>query len=999
MSSKVLIPATLFAVGMFSAFVACGQQATQDSVDRDYSDQLPRIPAKSPAEAMKTFQIADGFRIEQVAAEPLTTDPIAMSFDEFGRLFVVEMRGYSEDDKDHLGQIRLLTDRDGDGRFDDSSVYVDGLSWPTAVICYDGGIFVGAAPDILYFKDTDGDGRADQRRVVFTGFGRSNVQGLLNTFQWGLDNRIHGATSSSGASLTRPGVDAPPLQLRGRDFAFDPRTLEIEATSGGAQHGLSFNDWGEKFVCSNSNHAQQVMFEDRYVARNPYLAAPNSRVMIAADGPQADVFRSSPIEPWRIVRTRLRVQKLVPGPVEGGGTPAGYFTGSTGITIFRGTAWPEAYRGWAIVGDVGSNLVHRKKLETAGLQYVARRVDQQSEFLTSTDIWFRPVQFANAPDGALYIADMYREVIEHPKSLPPVIKKHLDLTSGRDRGRIYRIVGDGFQQPALPELGTATVDELVQTLDSANSWHRETAARLLYERQDSAAIAPLQKLAANGSVLGRIHALYALDGIDSLTADVLLQAVRADHPRLVQHAVRLAETIAGESVELRNEMFAMARRPAQGRSALPIEVRYQLAFSLGELPSTTVRNLALAAVIREAVDEPWMRLAVRSSLTAGAGLVLGELAVDTKFAASSAGLAFLRDLAAQIGKQQRAEDIAAVIRVLPHLGDSATAKAIVAALAAKPGGKLGQQLAAASGGRVGEIAKQIRDEAVATASDRNRPTAERLEAIGALTIGGLEDRRAVFGKLLDPTEPLDIQQAAVSSMAAYDEADVAELLIERWDSFSPGVRARAGDVLFSRKSWNDLVITAIEKKHIALADVDPARLRLIAMRTGSDIGGRAAAVLKQMQTGRRDEVIEKYQSALTRKGDAERGFEVFKKTCSACHKIGRVGHEIGPNLAAMKNRGPEAILLNVLDPNREVNPQYLSYALITQDGRTYSGMIAAETATSVTLREKEDKSVTVLRVDIDALRSTGLSLMPEGLEKELSPQAMADVIAYLLSLN
>ncbi|MCA9208570.1 MAG: hypothetical protein KDA55_09460, partial [Planctomycetales bacterium] len=434
-----------------------------DSIDRDYSQELPRIKPQEPRDALAKFTLKPGFRIEQTVAEPLVVDPVAMAWDEDSRLFVVEMRGYSEDGDQNLGRVRLLEDTDSDGRFDRSTVFAEGLSWPTAITCARGGVFVGAAPDIWFLKDTNGDGKADERRVVFTGFGRGNVQGLLNTFKWGLDNRIHGATSSSGAKVVRLGDDGQPigdeadaLVLRGRDFAFDAKTLAMTAESGGAQHGLSFNQWGEKFVCSNSDHVQQVLFEDRYIARNPYLAAPGARVSIAADGPQADVFRTSPIEPWRIVRTRLRVQGIVPGPVEGGGTPAGYFTGSTGVTIFRGTAWPAEYQGWAIVGDVGSNLVHRKRLEPAGVRYVARRVDEKSEFLSSSDIWFRPVQFANAPDGALYIADMYRETIEHPASLPPIIKKHLDLTSGRDRGRIYRIVGEGFQQPQLPKLSQAT---------------------------------------------------------------------------------------------------------------------------------------------------------------------------------------------------------------------------------------------------------------------------------------------------------------------------------------------------------------------------------------------------------------------------------------------------------------------------------------------------------------------------------------------------------------
>jgi len=431
---------------------------------------LPRVPPTEPSGALSTFQIKKGFRIELVAAEPLVVDPIAMAFDEDGRLFVVEMRDYPErrNERPHLGRIRMLEDTDGDGRFDKSAVYVDNLPWPTAVICWNGGIFVGATPDILYCKDTNGDGVAEVREVVFTGLAsdyapyevnKLNVQALFNGFTWGLDNRIHCANGGDGGNVhavdsefvrawrSRAGITPDSelrtqksVDLRGHDFSFDPRALRLRLESGGGQYGLSFDDRGGKFVCSNSAHIREVMYEERYGGRNPFCALPAAAVDIARDGPAAPVYRLSPDEPWRVIRTRWRVAGLVPGPVEGGGRPSGYFSGATGITIYRGNAFPEDFHGDAFVADCGSNLIHRKKLFPDGVGLIAQRAEdeQKVEFLASRDNWFRPVQMANAPDGTLYIADMYREVIEHPWSLPASIKQYLDLNSGNDRGRIYR---------------------------------------------------------------------------------------------------------------------------------------------------------------------------------------------------------------------------------------------------------------------------------------------------------------------------------------------------------------------------------------------------------------------------------------------------------------------------------------------------------------------------------------------------------------------------------
>jgi putative membrane-bound dehydrogenase-like protein len=804
-----VVASLALAAGLMSDDIA----SSADEPDADYGQELPRIPPTAPTAALDKFRVAEGFRIELAAAEPLVTDPIAMDFDEDGRLFVVEMRGYSEQGDEGLGRIRLLEDRDADGRFETSSVYADRLSWPTAVLCFDGGVFVGAAPDILYLKDSDGDGRSDARRVVFTGFGRGNVQGLLNSFRWDLDNRIHGATSSAGG---RVGA----TDLRNRDFAFDPRTLDLVATTGGGQHGMTFSPWGEKFVCSNSDHVQQVMYEDRYAARNPYVVPPPPRQSIAADGPQADVFRISPVEPWRLVRTRLRVAGVVPGPIERGGKAAGYFTSATGLTIYDGHAWPVEFRGFAIVGDVGGNLIHRKRLTGDGIRYTAHRVDEGGEFVAASDIWFRPVQFAVGPDGALYVADMYREVIEHPDSLPPAIKRHLDLTSGRDRGRIYRIVPDSFKQPRPVRLSEASTADLVQLLGHENGWHRRTAARVLFERRDAAAIGPLMRAAIGAdSPLARLHALYALDGLEALDATTLVRALDDYHAGVRMHAVRLAERLPSGSHSLRKRLLQMVTDPSP-------HVRYQAAFTLGELAGGSDRNAALAEVLKRYGEDEYLRFAAASSLGESASDVAHLLQRDARFADSRAGRRVLDLLAEQISRQ----------------------------------------------------------DAAASSPDLSRP------------------------------EPA-LQQV--------------------------------------------------------LRHEDPER----------------------------QAVFRRYQQALVMDGDPTRGQAIFQNSCVSCHQLERKGTVLGPNLAATANRGSEAVLLAILDPNREVDPQYTQYLISTTAGKTYAGAIANETATSISLQDGESEPRTILKIDIEELTNTRKSLMPEGMEQEISIEQMADLLAYLRTVR
>ena len=974
------------------AFLDKALDHTPQKADADYGAELPRIPPKEPAEALKTFQILPGFHIEQVAAEPLVRDPIAMGFDENGRLFVVEMCDYSEQDKDFLGSIRLLEDADGDGRFEKSTVFADKLSWPTALVCYGGGLFVGAAPDIYWLKDTDGDGRADERKTVFTGFNRDNVQGLLNSFHWTLDNRIHGATSLSGGAVHRADVpDAAAVNLNGRDFSFDPKTLDLRAESGGAQHGLTFDDWGRKFVCSNSDHIQMVMFEDRYLARNPSLAAPSPRVSIATDGGQAKVFRISPVEPWRIVRTRLRVSGLAPGPIEGGGTPAGYFTGATGTTIYRGDAFPAEYRGQAFIGDVGSNIIHRKVLEPDGVGFVARRVDEGREFVASTDNWFRPCQFANAPDGTLYVADMYREVIEHPASLPPEIKKHLDLTSGRDRGRIYRVVPEGYQQRPPPRLGDMTTAQLVATLEHRNGWHRDTGARLLYERADPAAAEPLEKLVRESKLPeARMHALYALAGLKTLSEQTIATALTDANPRVREHAVRLAEAFAQHGL-VSQRLVAVADDP-------DARVRYQLAFAVGAAPDGE-RKEVLSKVLQRDARDRWAQLAVLcSSIGHERALLVALLADGRRFRADPG----VRPVATQLLQQAaRNGDARLVVTIVGFLKpDDAQDRGIAEELlgdivASAPTPKLLELLRTSESLRATRESLQSR--ALAAASDPAAPSAARARALCTLALGTFADSRNVLVAALDARQPHNVQVAALATLDSMSTDDADAALVAAWPSLTPRVRTSAAEVMFARPARAARFLKAAEAGKFPLSDLDPSRLKQLADSDDVSVRDLARALLQKRQLGRREDVVAKYRPALELKGDQAKGRVTFRNTCAQCHRLEGFGIEVGPNLAAMANRGAEAILINILDPNREVTPQYVDYIVETTDGRTLTGMLAAETANSVTLKRAENMTDTVLRSDIKRMRSGRVSIMPEGLEQQMDLQGMADLIAYFMS--
>ncbi len=960
---------------------------------------LPRVPPMSPGEALEAFEVADGFRIELVAAEPLVVDPVAMAFDERGRLYVVEMRDYSEQDKARLGRVRLLADEDGDGRFETSRVFADGLSWPTAVACYDGGVFIGNAPDILYCKDTDGDGVADERRVVFTGFGRGNVQGLINSFQWGLDQRIYGATSSAGGSVTRVVRSSPdpahkPLELRGRDFAFDPKTLAIQAITGGGQHGLSFNRWGDRFVCHNSDHLQAIVFEERYLARNPYQSVVSARRSIAADGPQAAVFRASPVEAWRVARTAMRLSGQASGPVEGGGRAAGYFTSSTGITVYDGGLWNEEDGdGLVYVADVGSNLIHRKRMVPDGVTYRGERIDEASEFVRSTDIWFRPVQMTIGPEGALYVADMYREVIEHPLSLPPELKRQLDLTSGNDRGRIYRIVPADYRHSAPRTLASASTGALVGALDDANAWRRATASRLLYERQDPAAVELLRgQLSSSKSRAGRIATLYALDGAGGLTTESVSDGLNDSDPQVRRHALRLAEPMLDSSRELRDNVLSMV-------ADSDLVVQFQLALTLGECDDAR-GTAALVEILTRHPENSDIVDAVLTSIRERAGGILQGLLVNRSSLSGPGADSLLPAIVTQIVRQRRDDDLAVLVAVLKSRDAAGGERmaALVRALSRLPA-------SAFSGGESPQLVElaQLRATAAETLVRHARqvlaradaPQEARLAAVENLALGRFDEQRELLESLLSPQEPAAIHDAVLAACAEYDAPAVAELVLSHWEQFGPAERSQATELLLRRAVWANTLLQYLESEGAPLTTLEPAHVVRLENYPAPQVRELARTLRGRNVSEDRRKVFESYRDVALAGGDVARGKLVFEKNCASCHDLTGGGQAVGPHLAAMVSRGAESVLFNILAPSSEVEPRYLEYVVMTADGQVLSGLIAGETSTAVTLRGADGKTATVLRVDIEAMQNTGKSLMPEGFEKAIDPRAMADLLSYL----
>jgi putative membrane-bound dehydrogenase-like protein len=953
----------------------------------DLARELPRIKPLDGPEALRSFKLHDGFRLLPIATEPLVTDPVALAYDADGRAYVVEMRGYPYPETQPSGNVSLLTDRDGDGVFDGRTIFLDGLSWPTGVVPYDGGVFIAVAPLIIYAKDTDGDGVADLKKTVFSGFGTQNVQGLLNGLLWGVDGWIYGSAGTNGGEIkdhARPVEGA--VSVRGRDFRFKPDGSRFEAISGGGQFGHCLDDWGHRFVCSNSNHIRQIVLPSRELERNPAYAPGAVAEDIAVEGGAGPVFRISGPEPWRVVRTRQRkadpamVKRLAPTEL----FAVGFFTSASGITIYRGSAYAPEYRGNAFVGDVGGNLVHRKILTRDGPIFRATRADKDVEFLASTDNWFRPVNFANTPYGTLAVLDMYRETIEHPASIPEPIKKHLDLTSGKDRGRIFEIVPDGFKRRTAPRLGTASVPELVATLADPDAWRRETAQRLLIETRDPSSIALLSKLAHDRpTALARAHALWTLDAFGALPPEPVAEALADVDENVREAAARLAEARIPGHPELEAVVARLSFDPAA-------MVRMQAAFALGAARDVEAMP-ALARIVRLDAENRWTRAAVLSSVAGRADRLLDELMSDS-FLTTPGGRAWRDELAVLIGTENAPGRVARVLdRYLKSGTDMAGSRAVLLGIATGLR-RSGSSFRDAMPDR--EAARPFFEAAERTARGRGA-VRERLDAIGLLAVGDEGRALAVLPELLDAREPAPIQLATVQALNALADPEVGPAIVGRWKALSPAVRREAIEALFARRDRIDALLDGLESKAVAASDLEPSRQMYILKHIDANVRERAKRTLGQVERADRSNVLLAFLPALSLDGKAEHGRVVFKAACATCHVARDVGVEVGPNLATVATRTPEDLLVHILDPNREIAANYVNYTVATADGRVVTGLIADETANSLTLKRAEGAKDVIPRDRIEAVTSSGQSLMPEGLEKGLSVQDFADLIAFL----
>jgi putative membrane-bound dehydrogenase-like protein len=947
---------------------------------RSFNDLLSEIEptAKSPPASVSLIKARPGFVVEKMAAEPLVQSPIALAFGADGKLWVVEMGDYPSGADGHGkpgGRIKCLESTHGDSRYDKSTVFLDNLSMPTGVLPWRKGVLITCAPDILYAEDTDGDGKADKVGKLFTGFTEGNPQHRVNGLSYGLDNWIYGANGDSGGKIRTLNPGSKGVDIRGRDFRFRPDTGEFEVQSGQTQYGRSRDDWGNWFGGHNSYPGWHFALDEHYLKRNPHLAPPESRSRLAENTELPPVFPRS--------RTLTRFNDF---------HTANRFTSACSFTIYRDDLFGPNFTGNLFVCEPVHNLVSRLVLAPEGSTFKGRRApdERAAEFLASADNWCRPTMAVTGPDGALWITDMYRQVIEHPEWIPETTQRTLDLRAGHDKGRIYRIYPAGTPPRSIPRLDKLDTAGLVAALDSPSGWQRDTAQRLLVERHELAAVAKLEQLARTGArPEARLHALCTLDGLGALKPEIVQFALKDAHPGVRRHGVRLSESLLKQVAEMGPSLLPLV-------ADADVQVRMQLAYTLGEwddpragaalgklLAGAGDRYLTAAAF--SSLNERNFDAMLRGALDSGAPrpeLIVELLRQADAFGNAKGTVTLLHAVAQRAGGQFEPWQFAALASLLDNLDRRRSSLAQLA----KRDDQMKEEVEQLTG---------LFAAARFLALDPAQSTEARLPAIRLLGRGpdAGSDLDRLAG-LLTPQTPSEIQSAAIAALGRLRDSSVPDRLLQGWFGYGPAVRVQVLELLGRRADWIRATLAAAERGVVPPAEIDATRRQQWLTHSDATIRGRAAKLFGAA-TGDRQKVLDQYQSVARLTGDAGHGKELFAKHCANCHKLGATGGDVGPDLSGLGDKSPDYLLTAILDPNRAVEARYIAYVADTKPGARLTGIISSESGNQVTLLGSDGKPQTLLRSDLDDLSSTGKSLMPEGLEKELPPQSMADLLAHI----
>ena len=987
--------------------------------------------AVSPQEALTKFQIEPGLKIELVAAEPLVQSPAAIAWDEANRLFVAENTGYPtgpQQGEKPLGKIVELRDRDADGKADERIEFATGLHFPNGLMPWHGGWLVTDAPHLYWLCDTNQDGSADVKEIWFTGFATNQSTQLRACYPLlGPDGWIYVARGWSAGVITSPKwTNLPAVDLKNGDFRFRPDGSKAEAIGGNAQFGMLLDDVGRRFLTSNRNPIMHAVAWPHWWKRMPNFYFTEITQDVSPVGADAKVFPIS-----ADLTTSGFMPELMSAP------HAGTFTSACGLHQFFGEALPSEFQGSWFVCEPAQNLVQRQIMEQEGATFRTRRATEGKEFLASTDTWFHPVYVGAGPDGALYIADMYRNFIDHPEYLPKETREKIDFDAGRERGRIWKIYGTKAEKTVA--LTNTTPQVLASALTSSNIWKRQTAHRLILEKPADAVVLELSQLFSHlkadktanndeelleklarareekdpptGPHLGRARAVLLLH-------DLLLnhrKTLRPETANQALHAVLMSSLDSSPSV--REAAFRVFQVTSDKRNPIPDvsagtlalwandpnpAARFHLAYSLGQGDYQRMTE-ALVAIVRRDAGDRWTRAVVLSGLAGRMhefaekwfapewGELPGTPHEPIGFVDKEAFVA----LAYEMGRVYGAHGGSDRTLLQEALREPAAGAAWQAALFTgflQAGHR--ELRARSTHPRDAEFSAILAKNRV-NALNGELPLYQRIAAVRFLGEVPESGSEALLHLVLRPNaKELQITAARALVKAA---GTLPPKIFEEWRGLGADIREIFVQYLVSKPEQSWVLLDAIERAEVPVWNINSNRRRTLLNSSDAKVKERAERLLGSGAMGDRRRAFEEIKTVLTISGDAEKGRAVFVNLCASCHQYKAEGHKVGPDLTGVKNQPAEALLYHIVVPDAEIYPGFQNYEVETVDGEHLNGLLVDENDAAITLLRALGEKHQVERNKIARLRASASSLMPAELERAMSRQELADLLAFLKS--
>ncbi len=961
-------------------------------------------PALSPADAQKQFVVPPGFEVRLFASEPDVINPVAMTWDERGRLWVVELYEYPEGapaGTKGRDRIKILEDTNNDGRADKVTVFADGLNLATGILIGNGGVYVGQAPDLLFLQDTNHDDVADTRKVLMTGFGLHDRHELLNGFTWGPDGQLymtHGVFTHSKVKI--PEATEPGIEMNAAVARFHPITKKFEIYADGTSNpwGVDFDKYGNAFVS----------------------ACVIDHLFHLAPGGIYERQGGIPGNPY--------AYELLPSIVKHNHHRAAY----CGICIYQGDNFPEEYRGRVFMGNIHQNAINQDRLIPNGSSFNAVA---EKDFLTTTDGWFRAVSEQVGPDGALWVADWYDKYpcYQNAKADPEGVD--------RERGRIWRVVYTGkdagkkmgSRPDTKMDLTKSKSEDLVKLLEHPNVWQRRTAQRLLQERGSGLGDInnAIRLLKHSQPIETRLAAFWVLQqrgDMFPLFWEPSVAPPQKDPFRDWIFARRIGERRDSSSDALLTLERLASNSDSSVRLAVATACRQLVSSSLTidtDIDTSVPAGKILTALIKSSADAkdpliPFMIWMASEPLVAAnpkPGLqwlaqngadtlpLSGILTRKAMHRICDTGEAAKMDAAVEFLMAVADKNSALTIAALDGLIEGQKAKpilpvgdtkAVLAKLNESPNAdvkKRTQQLGALWGD-----ATAIRA-TVAKISQQQLSAPERIQAIQAAKQTKTQDLLDALIVTVKSDPDQAVRQEALRAFVIFSDYNLPKLALDLWKEFPVQTRKVAVDVMASRSSWAKALLEAVARGTISRNDISASVIRTLHQSRDEVVRDEADVVLGKFREATADKVKlikEKRREVLSGTPNIEHGHELAKKTCFVCHKLYNEGAEVGPDLTGVGRSTLDALLANVIDPNQVIGKGYENVMVETKDGRSISGRMIENSDSQIKLLAIGPVETVVAKSDIASMKVSELSVMPEGLE-QMPDDDFRDLIWFILN--